>query len=151
MKMLILKEMRWEIHKIRVNILLNLLKFIKGSVISLMNRSLIWKALNLNWQTVTNELVYHRLRLYLQLIMLMTLVHMVFHLMWKITWLDKEWSNSCKKQRKKVEMILMRTEEEAKSNSTVAPPKILKQMVIMLEKSPSVKSKKNIRKEFSNK
>ena len=148
--MLILKEMRWEIHKIRVNILLNLLKFIKGSVISLINRSLIRKALNLNCQTVTNELVYHRLRLYLQLIMLMTLVHLVFHLMWKITWLAKEWSNGCKKQRKKVEMILMRT-EKAKSNSTVATPKILKQMVIMLEKSPSIKSKKNIRKEFSNK
>jgi len=45
----------------------------------------------------------------------------------------------------------MRTEEEAKTNSTVATPKILKQMVIMLEKSPSIKSKKNIRKEFSNK
>ena len=83
--------------------------------------------------------------------MLMTLVHMVFHLMWKITWLAKEWSNGCKRQRTKVEMILMRTEEEAKTNSTVATPKILKQMVIMLEKSPSVKSKKNIRKEFSNK
>ena len=46
-------------------------------------------------------------------------------------------------------MILMRT-EKAKSNSTVATPKILKQMVLMLEKSPSVKSKKNFRKEFSN-